>query len=374
MLPSVPGDTVVSPSNAMAIADCFACVRALADAAASLPLLVYKRQSGGGRDRVDNTTADLLRQPAPAVTQANFVGQIVAHLNLHGNAFCGKYKGADGTITQLGLLPPNAMTIELKGGVPLYTFTHPTTGKRDVLTTGDVIHVKSLSTDGLVGLSPVRQCRMALGLSSQLVEHASRFFEADARPSGVLRVPPGPAAQDQVENLRKAWEARHAGLKQSHRVAIVSGDLSFQAVGMPLEDAQFLQQRQLSAQEVARIFRVPPSVIGAPTGDSLTYATVEQQSLHFAMYSLRPHLVQIEQALSNDRDLFGPNEYAEFLIDALLRADTATRSSTYATALDHGWMTVDEVRQRENLPPLPTGARPIPKPSVNGKTPVVVNA
>jgi phage portal protein BeeE len=166
-----------------------------------------------------------------------------------------------------------------------------------------------LSSDGIVGLSPVRQCRVALGLSSQLVEHAARFFEADARPSGVLKVPQGPLVQDQIDQLRKAWEARHAGLTQSHRIAVLAGDVDFQAISMPLEDAQFLQQRQLSAQEVARIFRCPPWAIGAPTGDPMTYATTEQSSLAFVTYSLRPHLIA-DRASAERRSIIAHSDLA----------------------------------------------------------------
>ena len=122
---------------------------------------------------------------------------------------------------------------------------------------------------------------------------------------------------------------------------------------MPLDDAQFLEQRKLSAVEVARIFRVPPWIVGADSGDSMTYANVEQQGLHFVTYSLRPWLVVIEQALTADRDLFTPNSYCEFLLDALLRADSLTRAQVYEKALDPitGYMSRQEVRALENLPP-----------------------
>jgi phage portal protein BeeE len=116
-----PGETAVTPSNALTIADAYACVRALADAAASLPLIVYRRTNGSTRDRVENATAELLRNPAPAVTQAGLIGTVVAHLNTHGNAFVGKYRDAAGQVAQLGCLPPSAMTVELKGGRPVYT-------------------------------------------------------------------------------------------------------------------------------------------------------------------------------------------------------------------------------------------------------------
>jgi HK97 family phage portal protein len=288
-------------------------------------------------------------------------------LQLFGNAYVGKFRNTAGQVDQLALLHPERVVPELRAGRPVYTVLDGQ-GGRSVHTTDDVIHVKALSTDGLVGVSPVRQCRTALGLSQTLAEHASGFFENGARPAGILRLnrfgtpAPGVASgegTDDLQALRDAWNTEHRGTKNAHRVAVVSGEIEFVPLAMPMEDAQFLEQRKLSAVEVARVFRVPPHIIGASSGDSLTYSTVESQALDFVKFALRPWLVAIEQALSADRDLFGPRTYCEFLLDALLRADAKTRADVYAQALDpiSGWMDVDEVRALENLPPR---AQPAP--------------
>jgi HK97 family phage portal protein len=365
MFPSDVAASTVTPGNAMAVADVFACVRALSDAAASLPLVVYRR-ADSGRERVDNATAALLRNPAPSVTQSGLVGTLVAHLNLFGNAFLGKFRGPDGSVAQLGCLRPDSMQVEMKGGRPIYTY-QAWDGTRTTHTPDDIVHIKALSTDGLIGLSPVKQCRVALGLSDQLVKHASEFFGNSARPSGILSVPPGPGSEDHLSNLDEAWNERHAGSANRGRIAVLRGDVSFEAVSMPMDDIEFIQQRALSATEVARIFRVPGWIVNAPSGgDSLTYANTEQQALSFITYSLRPWLVAVEQALTGDADLFAPNTYCEFLLDGLLRSDAATRWSVYGLALDHGVMTVDEVRERENLPPLPADTRPVPTAPMNG--------
>jgi HK97 family phage portal protein len=351
---SAPPAGSVTPTTALATADVWACVRALSDAAASLPLHVYRHQ-GDGRERVESRTADLLRSPAPATTTANLISQLVAHLQLHGNGYVGKFRNQDGQVAQLALLHPDRVQPELRAGRPLYTVTGPK-GERSVHGPDDVTHVRGMSTDGLVGLSPVRQCRVALGLSNQLAEHASQFFANDARPSGLLKTAGG--HPDQLDSLRAAWEEGHRGTANAHRIAVVSGEVDFTAIGMPPDDLQFIQQRKLSAVEVARIFRVPPHLIGADSGESMTYSNVESQALDFARYSLRPALVLIEQALSADRDLFGPREYVEFEMDGLLRADSSTRSEVYTRALDPitGWMTRAEVRKLENLPPEPASA------------------
>jgi HK97 family phage portal protein len=347
-LPSAqPGEVV--PGNALAVADAYACVRALADVAGSLPVHVYRR-TDSGRERLENRTADILERPAPGTTQAGLVAQMVAHLNLWGNAYLGKFKDGDGRIARLQLLPPDRVQVELKAGEIVVT-VHNARGAASKHGFADIVHVKALSTDGLVGLSPVRQAKKTLELSRALTEHAKNFFDNDARPGGILKFPS--QTQAQVQEVKAAWEAGHRSRDNAHRIAIVSGGVEFEQIGMPHDDSQFLEQRKLSATEIARIFRVPPWVIGAEDGGSMTYSNVEMQSLHFAAYSLRPWLVTIEQALSADRDLFTRNTYCEFKLDALLRADSKTRADVYRMALDPvlGWMSRAEVRRLENLEP-----------------------
>jgi HK97 family phage portal protein len=351
LLHATPGATAVTASKALNIADAYACVRALSDAAGSLPLVVYRRTTTG-RERLDNHTVDLLRQPAPATTQSGLIGQLVAHLNLYGNAYVGKFRDSEGRIDQLALLHPDRVTPELKAGRPIYTVSG-SKGERSVHGPDDVIHVRALTTDGLLGLSPVKQCRTALGLSADLTDHAARFFSNDARPGGLLKLGDRASGGDILKGISEAWGGSHRGNMNAHRVAVVTGNVEFEPVGMPMDDAQFLEQRKLSATETARIFRVPPYMIGAESGASMTYSNVEQESLHFVTYGLRPHLVAIEQALSADADLFARTQYAEFLLDALLRADSKTRAEVYALALnpETGWMTRQEVRRLENLQP-----------------------
>jgi len=347
MLSAAPGSSPVTTSNALSVADAYACVRALADAAASLPLIAYRRTTTG-RSRLDGRTAELLRTPAPATTQAGLIGQLVLHLNVHGNAYLGKFRNAAGEVDQLALLSPERVVPEIRAGRPMYVVLDGR-GGRTLHGTEDVVHVRGLTTDGLIGLSPVRQCRVALGLSQQLTEHAAAFFANTNAPSGILKFPT--SANQSLPAIGDLHADNHEGHNNAHRVAIMTGDVEFIEMRMPLDDVQFLEQRKLSAVEVARIFRVPPWIIGADAGSSMTYSNTEQQSLHFVTYSLRPWLVAIEQALSADPDLFTAGTYCEFLLDALLRADSHTRAQVYALALDpiNGWMDRSEVRRLENL-------------------------
>ncbi len=299
-----------------------------------------------GRVRSDGRTAQLLRRPAPATSTANLVGQLVAHLLIYGNAYIGKYR-ENGKIERLSLIPPDRVRPVMESGQ--LSFQVSTDGGMVVCTEADVIHIRAMSTDGLMGLSPVAQARQILTLNKELAGHAVATFENGGRVSGVLKVPN--TGKDQLDRLRASWEHGHSGASNAGKVAVLSGEISFEPLSMPLTDAQFLEQRKLSAVEVARIFRVPPWIIGAETGDSLTYSNTMEQADAFVKFALRPWLVVIEQALSNDRDLLPGQLYAEFLLDGLLRADPKTRAEIYEKALhpDTGWMTRDEVRTLENL-------------------------
>ena len=367
LLAAAPGSPVLTAEAALRIGDVWACVRVLADAAASVPLIAY-RHTDAGRVRAGGRTAELLDRPAPATTQAGLIGQAIAHLNLYGNCYIGKFRDRDGRVDTLGLLHPDRVTPELRAGQPVYT-VNDGRGRQSEHGVDDVLHVRApLSLDGLAGLSPIRQCRVALGLADGLAEHAAAFFRNGARPSGVLSVP-GIAGNDTtvMQALRDQLTETHAGARNAHKVAVLSGELTWTALSGPLDDLQFVEQRRLSTADVARIFRIPPWMVGADSGDSLTYSNTEQQALSFVTYSLRPWLVVLEQAITADADLCSGGLYVEFLLDALLRADSKTRADVYTQALnaETGWLTRAEVRRMENLPAEPDQAAPVVEPIPN---------
>jgi HK97 family phage portal protein len=350
-----PAPTALVDANAaLATPTIWACCRVLTDAASSCPLIVYRR-GDTGRRRIGGRTADLLEHPAEDTTEANFVATIVEHLSLWGNAFIGKYKDADGRVVQLIPIPPNQVQVEVRAGQIVFTITGATTGLMSEHGLDDVCHVKALSSDSVVGLSPIAQMQQALTLDGAVRTASTALFTNHARPSGILAFG-STANKTQAEALKDQWTSRHAA-EQAGGIAVLSGDLSFTPLSMPADDAEFVAARKLSATELARCFRIPPWMIGAEGGDSMTYSNVESQAQAFVTFSLMPWLRVIEQALSADRDLFGPSTYCEFLIDSLLRADSMTRAQIYEKALNPttGWMRRDEVRARENLEPEPAG-------------------
>jgi HK97 family phage portal protein len=345
-----------TPHNALRIADAYACVRVLSDSVASLPPNVY-RKTPAGRVPVgeDQRLVALLKRPSPGSTHADLFGTAMAHLQTHGNAFIGKYR-SEGQIISLGCLPPDRVRIEIRGRTIVYILSRAD----GVFELGlpDLLHIKAMSADGLIGLSPVAQCRQALSLSANLQESARQYVENGSMPSGILSVE---TSQQNLQAFREDWrnnQSMQAG--KFHSVAVVNGSTNFTPIAFSERDTQFLEQRQLSATEVARVFRVPPWMIGAPTGDSLTYSNTLEQNRAFVTHSLRPWLTRIEAAFSNDADLCPGGTYLEFDLDSLLRADAATRSEIWQRALGSQftppWMTVNEVREAESLPPQDEGA------------------
>lgn len=340
----------VTTANALRVSDAYAAIRCLADSISSLPLHVY-RKTPAGRVQVgeDSRAVRLLSRPSPGSTSVDLISQMMVHLNIHGECFVAKYR-SDREIVQLGLISPESVQVELRGQRIVYTLD--SVHGRTEHGPADVLHIKGMSLDGVRGLSPVTQCRVALGLSSSLQASAKAFTERGSRPSGILSVPSS-TNPETVERAASTWGERHGGVSQMHKVAVLTGDVSFTPIAFSADDSQFLQQRELSAREVARIFRIPAWAIDAPTGDSLTYGNVLEQNRAFVTHSLRPWLVRIERAISNDADLCPGGAYVQFSLEGLLRADSATRSEIYTRALDPvtGYLTRAEVRELEDLPP-----------------------
>jgi HK97 family phage portal protein len=362
-LPPTTAGPIITTNNVMSLPAAWACVRALVDAVSSLPLHVY-RESSSGRARAgsDTLAVKLLTAPAPAVTQPAFLGHLMTSMALHGEAFVGKFRDVDGRVAQLGMFNPQHVEIDVVGGFPMYTVSLSDPEPRTVvLTTADVVHVRGpLTLDGVRGASPVKVARESFGYAAALGEHGRAVFANGAKLGGVMSVADaGPQADDMLKNLQTGFEARHRGSQNAGRIAFVTGEVKWQQVTMSLEDAQWLESCRFSDAQVAQIFRVPPWVIGAPTGgDALTYTTVAEQLRAFVMFSLRPTLVSIEQAIGGDRELFPGGLYPQFEIDALLRADPKSRAEVYTAALNSetGWMTRAEVRALEDLAEEDDGA------------------
>ncbi len=357
--------TTVTADTALGLDSVWASVRLLSDAIGALPLKVYQRRRGGGRQEAffEDIYRVLHDRPNPEMTPADAWGLVVTHLNLWGNGYLGKvFTGSK--LTELWPIRPDLMRVARQGGEKVFYLRDADTGRegRTPLTMREVIHIRGLSLDGFIGLSPVRYHRETVGGGLAQDRFANGFYGNSAVPRGVLEVD-GELSDDATARLRREWNAIHRGAPNAHKLAILEGGTTFKPITMPLEDAQYVEQQKLTVQKIARVFRVPPSMIGGSSGDPLTYTTVEGEGLHFERYSVRPWIVRIEQALAGDADLFPASSlYPEFSVDALLRADAKTRAEVYSLGLDpqKGWLNRGEVRDLENLPPEDAASLPAP--------------
>lgn len=352
----IRGDGPVTPSSAMQIAAVFACVRVLAESLASLPLIVYERQGRSKQRAMGHPLYRLLHDlPNPEHTSVEMRMMLQGHLATWGNAYAQIVYNRRAQVLELWPLRPDCMTVErLLPDLSLrYHYSSVEYGSVD-FEWYEILHLRGLGFDGLLGYSPIRLMARTLEVSNNLEAYGSKFFENGARP-GVLLKHPGKLSKPAYDRLRDSWEARHQGVENSHKVAILEEGLDVATVGIPPQDAQFLEQNKFQRSQIASIFRVPPHMIGDL--ERATFSNIEHQSTEFVTFTLAPWLAIWEQAIY--RDLLSPAEreryFAEFLVDGLLRGDTASRYQAYQSAITTGWMAPNEAREKENLNPRDGG-------------------
>jgi HK97 family phage portal protein len=345
----------VNQDTALKLSAVYACVRVLAETVASLPLHVYQRIERG-KDRAPNHPLyDILHSaPNPVMTSFQFRETLMGHLALWGNAYAEIQYGNNGQVQALWPLRPDSMTeVKRVDNRLVYRYTMPN-GEQVFLPGEKVWHIPGLSSDGINGYSPVSLMRQNIGLGMATEEFGARFFGNDARPGGVLQHP-GILGEEAFDRLQGSWESRHGGLSNSHRVAILEEGMTYDQIGIPPEDAQFLETRKFQVTEIARAFRIPPHMLADL--ERATFSNVEQQSIEFVTHTMRPWLVRWEQSIQQQLMLERDREryFAEFLVDGLLRGDTQSRYAAYAVARQNGWMSANDIRELENQNPIDNG-------------------
>jgi len=346
----------VNENTALRATAVFACVRVLAETIASLPLFIYRRIDRGKEKATEHPLYEILHdQPNEEMTSFTFRETLMGHLALWGNAYAEIVRDGGGRVRELWPLRPDKTWPERDKTTKKlrYKLILPD-GEGVILPADRVLHIPGLSFDGLVGYSPIKLAREAIGLSLAAEEFGARFFSNGARPGGVLEHP-GSLSKEAQERLRQSWNEMHQGLGKQHRIAILEEGLTYKQIGIPPEDAQFLDTRKFQVNEIARIYRVPPHMIGDL--EKATYSNIEQQSIDFVVNTIVPWLRRWEQAINSK--LLTPSEwkeyFAEFKVDGLLRGDIESRYKAYATARQWGWMSANDVRELENMNPIEGG-------------------
>jgi HK97 family phage portal protein len=353
-VPSASGQ-YVGPSNALQIAAVYSCVRVISETISTLPVHVYRRVKRGHELVTDHPAAKLLDQgPNDEMSRVDLFETLVGHVLLWGNGYAEVNRSAvDGSLMSIWPLAPDRTSPIRNSRNALVYQSVADDGSTTKRRADRVLHIRGLSFDGLRGYSPVGLARESLGMAKATEFYGARFFANDSRPGGVLQMD-GQLSPDAIERLKATWETAHSGVN-SNRVAVLENGLTWQSIGMPNDDAQWLETRKYTRSEIAGIYRVPAHMINDL--DKATFSNIEQQSLDFSKFCITPWCVRIEEALN--RTLFTDAERGRFEVkfnlNGLERGDLASRTQAYATARQNGWMTANEIRALEDLNPIDGG-------------------
>lgn len=344
---------VVTADKAIQLSSVWACIRLLSESISTLPLKVYMREADGSRKLAQDHPAYqvLCRRPNLEMTPSRFMLLVVASICLRGNAFVEKKMIGRKLVALDPLLPQNMVVKRLPTGKLEYTYTE--NGAKRVIPVDRMMHIRGFGLDGVCGMMPLSSGRDVFGAAMAVDEAAAKIFENGLQSTGFLSSKTA-LNKEQRERLRKSLQS-FIGSKNAGKLMVLENELSYQNVTMNPEAAQLLESRAFSIEEICRWFRVPPFMVGHVTKQSSWASSVEGMNLIFLTNTLRPLLVNIEQEiarclLDGDEDYF-----VEFSVEGLLRADSVGRSAYYTTALQNGWMSRNDVRRLENLPPIPGG-------------------
>ncbi len=350
--PSTSGQ-VVNVDTAEGMATVFACVQAISETVASLPLIVYRRTEDGGRERAPEHPLYKILHDAPNEVQSSleFREQMQAAVLLQGNAYAEIEWAGDGSVRSLRPIMSQQVTVvRLPNGRHAYDVAD-TRGAVRRLLPEEMLHLKDRTEDGITGRSRIRITRESIGLAMAQHEHGARSYSNGTRLAGVLEMP-NSLTRDQVSQLRESWNSNHVGGANHHKVAILESGLQWKSVSMSMEDAEWIAAMQFSVEQICRIFRVPPTMVGDLRHGN--YSNTSELARHFVVHTLRRWLVAWEQAVT--RSLMGPMARSRYLVEhnveGLLRGDSTNRADFYQKGIDAGWLLKSEARRLENLPAI----------------------
>lgn len=350
----------ITPEKAMAFGAVRACVTLLAESVAQLPCELYRREGEGRVRATDHPLYDLIHnQPNQKDTSFEYYEQGMGCLGIRGNHFALIERDADANIKELIPIHPDKVMV-LKGpdGLPYYHLTEV----NETLPMRMIHHIKAFSFDGFVGVSPIQSNVDTLGLALATEEHASGVFANGTTMSGVIERPKESGSiesQAKVDELLNKWKERHSGLRNAFSVALLQEGMTYRQLSMDNEKAQLLESRRFSVEEICRLYKIPLHMVQLNDKTTSWGSGIESMSLGFVIYTLLPWLKRIEAAQT--RDLLLPSErgkyYIEFNVQGLLRGDQKSRYESYAIGRQWGWLSVNDIRRLENMPPISGGNR-----------------
>ena len=346
----------ISEEAAAGLSAVGAAVRLVSESIGSLPVIVYKGVDTN-RERAIGAWQYQLIHERPNMEQSamEFWTDVAACIEFSGNAYIQKIK-AGSRVLEMRVVDPMAVRVYRDRDNGEKRFDVSLDGKHvNGLTTSEILHIRGFNVrGGLVGISPISEHKQALGVALAAEEYAGRMYANDATPGLAVTVP-GNLGRQQAAEMLQVWNSTHQGMSNAGKPAILTNGATLSKLGMTMADAELIASRRYGVEEVARIFRIPPAMLGIESRASNISA--EEESLRFVRYGLMPRLRRIEMALRADDDLFpaGGNLEPEWLVDGLLRADTQVRYAAYVQARQAGWLSANEIRALENYPPVEGG-------------------
>ena len=349
---SATSGKIVNERTAMQTTAVYACVRILAETIASLPFHTYKYEESGKEKARDHPIYSLLSDaPNPEMTSFVFRETLMGHLLLWGNSYSQIIRDGRGRVIALYPLMPDKMTVNRSERGEIY-YLYNKEGEDYILRKDEVLHIPGLGFDGLIGYSPIAMAKNAIGMAIATEEYGAKFFSNGANPGGVLE---HPGVVKDPQRIRDSWNSVYQGSSNAHKVAVLEEGMKFQPIGIPPEQAQFLETRKFQLEEICRIFRVPPHLVGDL--ERATFSNIEHQSISFVVHTIRPWLVRIEQSIN--KALFSESEkkdyFVSFVVEGLLRGDYESRMRGYSIGIQNGFMSPNDIRSLENMNPIPSG-------------------
>lgn len=361
---AIPSGVEVNADSAIRMSTVYACVRLLGDTISSLPLGAYVRR---GRNRISyaavyGSQPEWINRPNPEASRLEFFEQVISSLNLHGNAFILTVRDDNDEVIELYCIHPEDVRIRRlapneplvyevtirersENGIGSYENTYT-----QILTQREMIHIPMFRLPGShYGLGPISAARLTIGGAMAADTYAASYFGNAANPGGVIEVP-GELTQEQAQDIGRDWNLTHTGPYRAGRIGILSGGANFKPLTLNAQDAQLLEARRFNVEDIARLFRVPVSLLGHPVAGAMSFASVEAQNLSFVQHSLRPLLERLEQSLSTL--LPEADGFIKFNLDALLRGTTLERYEAYTKGLREGFLSLNDVRSVEDLSPI----------------------
>jgi HK97 family phage portal protein len=354
-------------------------VKLISEDVGQLPFKVYRDLGDGQKEeaRSHRSWRMLHDRPNSFTPAGRFWSTVTVHLLLYGNAFLLKRRDESDMVSELWLLRPSEMTVKWWPMLGEKTYVHTPAqmvvsggvqDRRREYDDSEVLHIMGLSMDGLTGMSVIEQCRNPLGTAIARDEFEGEFYANGAVLSGLVEMEGRIRSDEALKRFKDSFKALYMGRGKRHGIPVLEDGAKLKQVGSPMKDLEFVAAQNMTATQIAVMFNLPPNKLGGSSGDALTYATVEMNQTAIAIDAIAPVAHTIAQAVSQDPSLLPQNVFsAEFVLDAMMRADAKSRGDFYTALTGVKAITPDEIRKRENMPAL-TEAQ---KRELNPSAPVV---